>query len=151
MSPKLIAFPEYRFERRGQKGKEHIFDPIRRKWVSATPEEVVRQHVLRALLDLGYPRGLTAVEKGFEAFGKMWRADVAVYDRNGKPLLLAECKAPNVPIDQHVFDQLARYNASVGARFLLATNGSVLLVAALGDTSMEFLDHLPGYQDLIGR
>ena len=34
-----------------------------------------------------------------------------------------ECKAPDIPIDHEVVMQAIRYNAIVGARFILLTNG----------------------------
>lgn len=149
MERQLSAFPNYPLQVRDEGGKPFVLDPIRRKWVRLTPEENVRQHLLHALADSGFPTGLTAVEKAFEAFGRTWRADVAVFDRHQQAMLLAECKAPEVAIDQSVFDQLARYNAVIGANILLATNGNQLLVAAVEDDQLRFLNHLPSYASLI--
>lgn len=119
-----LAFPPYPLTTRTDaRGRAVVLDPVRRKWVRLTPEERVRQHLLCFLGEQGYPPALTAVEKGFDYLGAVWRADVVVHDRTGQPLLLAECKAPGVPVTQATFDQLARYNAVVRARALLATNG----------------------------
>src|SRR5690606_20208859 len=127
-----------------------VLDPVRRRWVRLTPEERVRQLLLRLLADLGHPTGLTAVEKGFDYLGAVWRADVVVHDRRGRPLLMAECKAPDVPVTQATFDQLARYNAVVGARALLATNGRVHYCCARdADGAYRFLDAIPTFDALV--
>ncbi len=141
----LRAFPSYAFKTQKRDGKPFVLDEIRQKWVRLTPEEWVRQHLLRALADLGYPRGLTAVEKGFNFNGRTWRADVAVFGRHQKPVLLAECKAPSIPITESVFDQLARYNAVIKSPSLLVTNGHVLNFGVIEEGSVRFLDAIPPY------
>lgn len=138
-----LAFPAYEIPMREDGGRTLVLDPVRRKWVRLTPEEWVRQHLLRYLADLGYPPGLTAVEKAFEHLDRAWRADVAVYDRQRRPLLLAECKAPEVPVTQATFDQLARYNAVLQARLLLATNGHTTYCCRRGPEGYHFLEAIP--------
>ncbi len=148
----LGAFPAYTFRTQERNGKPFILDEVRRKWVRLTPEEWVRQHLLRALAGLGYPPGLTAVEKGFDFHGRTWRADVAVFDRHQTPLLLAECKAPHVPITESTFDQIARYNAVIHSPNLLVTNGHVLYFGIVDAGDVRFLDAIPPYADsLFGR
>ncbi|MBQ2020118.1 MAG: type I restriction enzyme HsdR N-terminal domain-containing protein, partial [Rikenellaceae bacterium] len=55
--------------------------------------------------------------------GQPQRADVVVCGNAGEPILLAECKEPTVELDSSVRDQAMRYNAVVGARYVLLTNG----------------------------
>lgn len=145
-----LTFPAYALSTRQDGGKTFVFDAVRRTWVRLTPEEWVRQHLLGYLKDQGYPVGLTAVEKGFAYEGRTWRADAIVFDRTHKPLLLAECKAPEVPVNQAVFDQLARYNVTVRARCLLATNGLVHYCCVLDPDGggYRFLDGIPSFADL---
>ena len=50
-------------------------------------------------------------------------ADVVVVDDDAQPLVLCECKAPEIPIDRHVLAQAVRYNSVLGARYLVLTNG----------------------------
>lgn len=132
-----------------------VRDPIRRRWVRLTPEEGVRQRLLRAFLTHGYPSGLLAVERGLHHLGRTWRADVVLHGRDGRPLLIAECKAPTVGITQDTFDQLARYNVALGARALVATNGDATYcaIAEPTETSLSstwrFTDHFPSYQALL--
>ncbi|MCH8030368.1 MAG: type I restriction enzyme HsdR N-terminal domain-containing protein [Bacteroidetes bacterium] len=147
----LGAFPAYRFRTQERNGKPFILDEVRRKWVRLTPEEWVRQHLLRALADLGYPPGLTAVEKGFDFRGQTWRADVAVFDRHQTPLLLAECKAPDIPITEATFDQIARYNAVIQSPNLLVTNGHLLYFGIVEGDGVRFLDSIPPYAQIAGQ
>ena len=145
-----LDFPAYDLPVRQQDGRPYVLDPVRRRWVRLTPEERVRQLLLRLLADLGHPAALTAVEKGFAYLGAVWRADVVVHDRRGRPVLLAECKAPEVPVTQATFDQLARSNAVVRARALLATNGRVHYCCALdAGGAYRFLDAIPTYASLL--
>ena len=120
-----LNFPRtYEFDLRENEGKTEIFDTIRRKWLVLTPEEWVRQHMVRHLVeDLGYPAGRTGVETGFEWKGVPYRADIIVHDRTGKAVIAAECKAPDIRINQHVFDQIGQYNQAIGACYLVVTNG----------------------------
>ena len=128
-----------------------IFDSVRRQYVQLTPEEWVRQNLLQYLFeDLGFPKGLTAVEKGFVDRGTQARADVVVHDRQGQALLMAECKAPGVKLKQNAVDQIARYNAAVGAKYLAVTNGldHYCWVVERERQSYRFLEQLPRYEEL---
>ena len=150
MTEELSAFPAYAFTTQDRSGKPFILDEVRRKWVRLTPEEWVRQHLLRALAGLGYPPGLTAVEKGFDFHGRTWRADVAVFDRRNVPVLLAECKAPDVPVTEATFDQIARYNAVIQSPNLLVTNGRLLYFGIVEGSGVRFLDSIPPYGQILG-
>jgi hypothetical protein len=78
------------------------------------------------------------------------RADIVVHNRQGRPLLMVECKAPEVAIKQTAFDQVTRYNKVVGAAYLVVTNGLVHYCAALDADAhtYRFLDSLPTYEAL---
>ena len=149
---KRLNFPnEYAFEIRQADQRQEILDPVRRKYVRLTPEEWVRLNLVQYLVtDMGYPAGLTAVEKGIEVHGQFFRADVIVHDGEGRPVLLAECKEPSVSIDQKTFDQVAIYNREVGARYLLLTNGVVHYCWAFDGETNEHrsLDSIPRYEEL---
>jgi hypothetical protein len=105
------------------------FDPVRRKYVPATPEEGVRQAVLRYLLDtLLVPVNLISVEFSLVSIdqGNLRRADIVVW-RPGEsllsPWLLVECKEPRVRIDDEVAFQAADYLRKVPCRYVMLTNG----------------------------
>lgn len=101
-----------------------IFDVVRKKYVLLTPEEWVRQHFLHYLINyLSYPRSLCQLEQEIRYNQLQRRPDIVFYDRSASPLVVVECKAPHVDLNQEVLDQLARYNACLRAKVLVITNG----------------------------
>ena len=107
----------------GAKGKE-IFDPVRKKFVSLTPEEWVRQQVIHLLLThQQVPASHIGVETAITYNGCNYRADIVVYNRAAEPMLIVECKAEHIPITQTTFDQIARYNITLKVPFLYVSNG----------------------------
>ncbi|MBR5957955.1 MAG: type I restriction enzyme HsdR N-terminal domain-containing protein [Salinivirgaceae bacterium] len=103
--------------------QKQVFDPLRRKYVALTPEEWVRQNIIRHLLALGFPQGLISVEQPITYNGLQKRCDIVVYNRQAQPRMIVECKAPQVSITQKVFDQIAVYNLQLNVEYLLVTNG----------------------------
>lgn len=143
-----LTLPSYDFHITDQNGKRVIYDPIRQTYVRLTPEEWVRQHFVQYLIqELEVPAGLVTTEASFRYQDQPWRADIVVHDRQGDPLLLVECKAPSISIGQDAFDQGARYNLVLGARYLVVTNGREHYACRidLDDRSYTFLDDLPPY------
>lgn len=118
-----LNLPTYSFKLKRVNEQTQIYDDIRRKWLVCSPEEWVRQHIVKWLNDQGYPKALTAVEHALKLNGMTKRADVVIFDRQGKPFILVECKAPEVTVNQQVLDQATRYNLTLGVPFLLLTNG----------------------------
>ena len=101
-----------------------IFDEIRKKFIVLSPEEWVRQNVIQFLLqNKNYPKSYINVEKLIKVNGLSKRYDGIVFKPNGEIFLLIECKAPEVPISQDTFDQIARYNLELKAQYLMVTNG----------------------------
>ncbi|GHA57270.1 type I restriction enzyme HsdR N-terminal domain-containing protein [Pontibacter akesuensis] len=101
-----------------------IFDMLRRKNVILTPEEWVRQHLVHYLIyHLNYPKSLISIERGTSYNKLQKRTDVCVYDNQGEPYLLAECKAAYVPITQEVVKQVSTYNQTLQAPLVVITNG----------------------------
>lgn len=144
-----MSLPPYPIETRTDThGRAVVLDPVRRRWVRLTPEEGVRQALLRHLLTLGYPAGLLAVERPFKYLDRTWRADVVAYDRQRRPLILAECKAPGVPLGQAVLDQLARYNAVVGAEVLVLTNGAEVAVGVPDAGVVRRIGGVPAFSSM---
>ena len=119
-----LNFPEYKFQVLEKEGKLTIFDPARKKYVALTPEEWVRQHVIQYLhREKQVPLSLIGVETEIRLYKTRKRFDVAVFDRNGLPQLIVECKSPSVSVSQQVLDQVVRYNMSLKVSFLMLTNG----------------------------
>jgi hypothetical protein len=119
-----LNFPTFTFRFKNSENKVAIFDEIRKKFVILTPEEWVRQHVVHFLiLEKKYPKSLINVEKVLKINGLSKRYDGVVFNPDGSIFLLVECKAPEVKISQNTFDQLARYNLTLKANYLMVTNG----------------------------
>src|SRR5437762_6309874 len=113
-----LNFPSYPLKIASIDGQSSkIFDIIRRKYVALTPEEWVRQHIIHYLVnEKNVPKSLMAVEKILKVNQLKRRTDVLVY-RGVQPLLLTECKSPDIKITQKVFDQAARYNLSLDVKY----------------------------------
>jgi predicted type IV restriction endonuclease len=119
-----LNFPSYSFRFKNSENKVSIFDDIRKKFILLTPEEWVRQHTLQFLLqDKKYPKSYLNVEKLIKVNDLNKRYDIVVFQADGTIFLLIECKAPEVKITQDTFDQIARYNINLKAKYLMITNG----------------------------
>ncbi len=146
-----LNFPSYPLKIKIIEGKKQVFDPIRKKFLILTPEEWVRQHLIQFLVnDNGYPAGLLAIESMVKYNSMNRRSDLVAYNRKGIPVLLAECKAPSVKIKQEAFDQIARYNVSLGVKYLIVTNGLTHFACYIdrANKKIDFLDNLPRYEDI---
>jgi hypothetical protein len=143
-----LNFPSYAFKLKSSENKTLIFDIVRKKYVILTPEEWVRQHVIHFLLkEKNYPISLIAVEKQLKINTRIKRTDIVVYNKQGTPELLIECKAPNVKITQTTFNQIARYNLTANSNYLMVTNGVAHYFCQI-DTTKEtyiFLEDIPSY------
>lgn len=123
-----------------------IYDPLRRKWVARTPEEEVRQSIIAWLRDTkGVPVGLMESEHGFVYNRRRYRADVLVFDRQLQPLVLVECKAPEVKLDAKVIEQVVRYTRVMAVRYVLVTNGTrtILLGRRADESGYDPLSEIP--------
>ncbi|MBC7523598.1 MAG: type I restriction enzyme HsdR N-terminal domain-containing protein [Flavobacterium sp.] len=119
-----LNFPDYNFRFKNSENKVLIFDEIRKKFIILTPEEWVRQHVIQNLiLDKNYPKSYINVEKLIKVNSLNKRYDIIVYQTDGSIFLLIECKAPSISISQQTFDQIARYNLVLKAKYLMVSNG----------------------------
>ncbi len=119
-----LNFPNYSFRFKNSENKIAAFDEIRKKFVILTPEEWVRFHTVQFLIHEKYfPKSLINVERQLKLGKLIKRYDVVVYNSNGGIHLIVECKAPSIKITQATFDQIARYNMSLKAKYLMVTNG----------------------------
>jgi hypothetical protein len=146
---KQLQFPTYSFRFKNSENKVAIFDEIRKKFIIVTPEEWVRQHVVQFLLqDKKYPKSHINVEKLLKINGLNKRYDVVVYKPDGNITILVECKAPEVKISQSTFDQIARYNMTLKAEYLMVTNGLNHYFCKMDyeNEKYHFLTELPEYQ-----
>jgi len=128
------------------KGVAMVFDPVRRKNVRATPEEIVRQlWIIYFLENLKLNPKLIAVERSFNILGKQRRFDLVIFDKAAKPVLLAEFKAPEVQVTQLTFDQIGHYNMELRVPYALVSNGSQHYCFIIDDDrrGFEFLEDIP--------
>ena len=143
-----LNFQLYNFRFKNNENKVSIFDEIRKKFIILTPEEWVRQHVVQFLLEeKKYPKSLINVEKVLKINGLRKRYDVVVFNSDGSIFILIECKAPEIKITQATFDQIARYNRTMNAQFLMVTNGLNHYFCQMDyeNEKYTFLENLPNY------
>ncbi len=143
-----LNFPIYNFRFKNSENKVSIFDEIRKKFIILTPEEWVRQHVVRFLLEeKKYPKSLINIEKVLIVNGLRKRYDVVVFNPDGSIFVLVECKAPEIKTAQATFDQIARYNLALKAQFLMVTNGHNHYFCQMDfeNEKYDFLKELPDY------
>jgi hypothetical protein len=149
---KQLNLPEYSFKITGKEGNEMILDPVRRKYVKLTPEEWVRQNFIQYLIQEGkYPAGLLGIEVLFRLNKLKRRVDILVHTRTGDPVLIVECKSPDVKIDEKVFEQIATYNMKYKVPYLVVTNGLHHYACKIDHQEMkfEYLLTIPLYEDLL--
>ena len=128
--------------------KEYLFDEIRKKWILSTPEEEVRQQFWKYLhFEKKYPVSLMAIEKTIVINGLNKRFDLLIYDRNGNPNIIVECKSRNVKINESALDQILSYQYKIGAKYLVLTNGNETYCIGidLSSKKVTYLEDIPQF------
>ncbi|MFZ0564768.1 MAG: type I restriction enzyme HsdR N-terminal domain-containing protein [Chlamydiales bacterium] len=114
-----------------------LFDPVRKKWVENTPEEIIRQQLIQKMIgELGYPISFLAVEKELSKLPHLQlvskrempkrRVDILVFSKEIHsefslfPLLMIECKV--ALLTPKFVQQVVGYNTFVGAPFIALAN-----------------------------
>ena len=146
-----LQLPPYPFKITDQNGQLILFDPIRKNNIVITPEEWVRQHFVQYLINQKkYPKTLIKLEGGHKLNGMAKRSDIVVYNPAGEKILLVECKAPSVSIDQKVFDQIARYNMVHKVKVIAVTNGlqHYYCLIDFEAVNYKFIEELPTYAQM---
>lgn len=124
--------------------KTQVFDPLRRQWVSLTPEEQVRQKMLYYLVETRkVAAGLIAVEYSIKVNNLPKRADIVVFNNLGEPQMIVECKAETVPITEKVLDQAIRYYSGLKVKYLTLTNGKSMFCYKVEEGRLEPLSDFP--------
>jgi hypothetical protein len=143
-----LNLPKCNFKLKNSENKVLIFDNLRKKYLVLTPEEWVRQHFLQYLIDeKRYPASLIALEKQLVINNRKKRTDILIFNKNGTPELIVECKAPSIKITQDAFDQIARYNLKLNAHYLIVTNGLQHFYCKMDfeNETYIFLKDIPSY------
>ena len=144
-----LNLPTYIFKLKSKENKTLIFDKLRKKYMVLTPEEWVRQHFVHFLIDKkNYPTSLIALEKQLTINNRKKRTDILVFNTEGTPEIIVECKAPTIKITQDTFDQIARYNLKLKANFLIVTNGLDHFYCKMDfeNETYIFLKEIPDYK-----
>jgi hypothetical protein len=143
-----LNLPPHPFKITEANGQLTLFDEIRKKTIIITPEEWVRQHFVQFLIkEKKYPKTLIKLEGGHKLHGMAKRSDIIIFNKEGRKILMVECKAPGVTINQKVFDQIARYNMVHKIELLAVTNGLQHYFCTINfeDESYRFITELPVY------
>lgn len=134
-----------------REGKKYIFDLLRKKYVSLTPEEWVRQNFVQYLINYkSYPKGLLANEVKITLNNTIKRCDTVLYNRDLKAKVIIEYKAPSIDITQTVFDQITRYNMVLKVDYLIVSNGISHYCCKIdyNNNTYVFLQGIPKYECL---
>ncbi len=132
--------PSYKIEN----GK--IWDIVRKQWLYAFPEEVLRQQVINYLIhEKKYPLAFIAVEKEFLFQQRKKRFDIVVYNDNFTPHILVECKQKKVPLDHRVSDQILPYLLALAPQYVVITNGERMLVYKRNNETIEQIETIPTF------
>lgn len=141
-----INYPDYNFRIKKERNKEMIFDAVRLKWITLTPEEWIRQNFLQYLMQVkNYPKSLLSVEKIINLGELKKRCDIVVY-KNNLPWMIVECKEMNIDLKTPVLEQILRYKMVLPVKYLVLTNGKNTLGFELATNGFIEINDLPSFQ-----
>ena len=147
-----LNLPSYKINVAERCGRRMIYDFLRRRFVALTPEEWVRQHFTHFLVEhRHYPAALLGNEITVQLNGVARRCDSVLYSRDGgRPRMIVEYKAPDVPVTQAVFTQISAYNSVLRADYLVVSNGLAHYCCRMDyeQNKVEFLPEIPFYEEL---
>ena len=147
-----LNLPPYSVRLAGTPERPTIFDVLRRRYVVLTPEEWVRQHFVHFLIsEKSYPQTLLANEVRLTVGEKTLRADTVAYDRELKPRMIVEYKAPTIQLTQKVMEQVLAYHLVLHVDFLIVSNGLEHYCCHMNyeQGTYEFLTEIPTYDEVI--
>ena len=143
-----IDYPAHEFKIKKENNIDIIFDSFRKKWVTLTPEEWVRQNILQYITRIkNYPSSLIAIEKEISLGELKKRCDMVIYDRESKPWMIIECKEMNIVLDEKVLEQILRYHITLPAKHLVITNGSYCYGFIKKDDQFIETEEMPFYPE----
>lgn len=127
-----------------------LWDPLRKKSIARTPEEEVRQWFIAVLHEgMKVPEHMMMSEAAFPWNGREYRADIVVYDRAAHPLMVVECKRPEVELTQEVVDQAIRYNNALHVRYVVVTNGLKTFMFERRAGEFSFVEKAPLWEEML--
>jgi len=145
-----LKYPTFNVKIKHEGKKALVFDEVRKKWIVLTPEEWVRQHFINYIITAKeFPTSLLSIEKEIELNGTKRRYDAVVFNTAMQPVLLVECKSPDVAITEQTAEQALRYNLVMGVRYLVLTNGLQEIVIDTLENKLKYLPEIPMYKELV--
>lgn len=149
-----LNLPVYQFNIKKKDDGFIILDSLRKRWVTLTPEEWVRQNFVHYLIqEKEFPASLMNNEISITQNGIKRRCDTLVADMQGNALVIVEYKAPTIAISQKTFDQIVRYNMVLHANYLIVSNGLNHYCCKIDydNNSYSFLKEIPSYSQLVNN
>ncbi|MGP1392918.1 MAG: type I restriction enzyme HsdR N-terminal domain-containing protein [Candidatus Cryptobacteroides sp.] len=133
---------------------KQIWDPLRKKMVALTPEEGVRQWFISLLqsqmkVPVYMMMSEVAMKYGEGVLKKNFRADILVFDRKLKPLMVVECKRPDVELTGNVIEQVLKYNMVLDVKYIVITNGTNSYICRRVGDRFEFIESSPVYEEML--
>jgi len=150
---KSLHLPPYDVQLVDQADGKYIYDIIRKKYIKLSSEEWVRQHFIHFLIcHRHYPAGLFRIERGVVKASRQGRTDIEIWNRDGKPLLLVECKSFELKLNKQAVLQASVYNEKLQARIMILTNGLTHFAFEFKHTEAgkhyDRLDDIPFYNTI---
>lgn len=140
-----ISYPDPDFKIRQVDGRQMIWDNIRKKFVTLTIEEWVRQNFIAYLVRIkAYPASLMAIEKEIRLGDLKKRCDIVVFKDN-IPWMIVECKEPQTLLNEKALRQILSYNMTLNVPYLILTNGDNTHGLKRTNDSSEFITMMPDY------
>lgn len=146
-----LNLPPFDIKIREEDEKRYVFDSVRKKWVTLTPEENIRQHFIAYLINQKkYPATHISNEASISLNSMHRRCDSVIYDKLGKPKVIIEYKAHTINISSKIFDQISRYNIALKVDYLIVSNGMKHYCIKMDyeNNSYKFLNDIPSYHEL---
>lgn len=143
-----LNLPSFDFKLKKADERVWIFDAIRKKYIVLTPEEWVRQHFVHYLVsEKKYPRSLLRIEGGLLYNQLQKRSDIVIFNRQGEPWMIVECKAPSIQVSPSALAQASVYNSTLKAQYLSVTNGLVHFCAHIDWAARKttVLENMPSF------
>jgi hypothetical protein len=114
---------------RNKENTSQVWDPIRKKWVIFTPEEMVRQLFVHFMItEKNISPGAISIEKQIKLDKKIKRCDIIVFDTQVKPILIVECKSPDLTLSEYGISQVVRYQHRLKTIYVGLVNGHDCLI-----------------------
>ncbi len=146
-----LNLPTYSLKIKSENGLGYVFDQFRKKYVRLTPEEWVRQNFAHYLVnEKNYSSSRFVIEKSLKVNNMFKRCDILVYNDQGNPIMMIECKSPDIRIGQETFEQVSVYNITFKVKYLIITNGLVHYCCQVDFTTnkVSFINEIPDYSSI---